>query len=416
MVITEHPTLAVARPRHRLVGMLGPAMVAGVAYLDPGNVAANMTAGARYGFLLVWVVVLANLIAWLVQYLAAKLGLATGRSLADLLAERIHGRWPRRFYWLQAELVTMATDVAEVIGGAVALNLLFGLPLLIGGVITAVVSLLLLGIRSAGRQRVFERVIIALLLVIVIGFSAGLFVRPPSPTDVLGGLVPRLDGSGSLLLAASILGATVMPHAIYAHSALARDRYAGYNAPGMIRRTLDAARTDVTIALVIAGGVNLAILVSAATLLRGKQGTDSLPGAFAAIQQGAGPGIAMMFAIGLLASGLASTAVGGYAGGEVMQSLLRIRLGVVVRRLITAVPAMIILGSGLDATQALVISQVALSFGIPFALWPLLWLTSQRKLMGALRNRRPTMIAGVISGLALTTLNAALIVLTLKVV
>ncbi|WP_197680267.1 Nramp family divalent metal transporter [Microlunatus soli] len=393
--------------------MLGPALVAGIAYLDPGNVAANMTAGARYGFLLVWVVVLANLIAWLVQYLAAKLGLAADRSLADLLAERIRGRWPRRLYWLQAELVTMATDVAEVIGGAVALDLLFSLPLLVGGAITAVVSLLLLGIRSAGRQRFFERVIIGLLLMIVIGFTASLFVRPPSPTVVVGGLVPRLDGTGSLLLAASILGATVMPHAIYAHSALARDRYAGHNAPGSIRQTLRAARWDVTIALVIAGGVNLAILVSAGTLLRGQQGTDSLPGAFAAIREGAGPVIAMIFAIGLLASGLASTAVGGYAGGEVMQSLLRIRLGVLTRRLITAVPAMIILGAGLDPTKALVLSQVLLSFGIPFALLPLLWLTSQRSLMGRLRNRRPTMIAGGVSGLALTALNVVLIVLTL---
>ncbi|MGB4136908.1 MAG: Nramp family divalent metal transporter, partial [Microbacterium sp.] len=226
--------------------LLGPALVAGVAYLDPGNVASNMTAGARYGYLLVWVVVVANAMAWLIQYLSAKLGIVTGRSLPEILGHRMSRPWARRAYWLQAELVAMATDLAEVIGGAVALQLLFDVPLLLGGVITGAVSMLLLAVHSRRGPRHFEFVIIGLMAVITLGFVAGLFFAPPSPAGVAGGLVPRFADAGSVLLAASILGATIMPHAIYAHSALARDRFHRPGEPAGertgIRRLLTATR------------------------------------------------------------------------------------------------------------------------------------------------------------------------------
>lgn len=214
------PSRAVA-PATRAAWLIGPALVAGVAYLDPGNVASNMTAGAQFGYLLVWVVVLGNAMAWLIQYLSAKLGIVTGRSLPETLGRRIRNRWARRAYWLQAELVAMATDIAEVIGGAVALNLLFGIPLLWGGVITGTVSLVLLMVQSRRGPRTFEFVVIGMLAIIAIGFTFGVIIGPPDPAGALGGLVPRFEGTGSVLLAASILGATIMPHAIYAHSSLA---------------------------------------------------------------------------------------------------------------------------------------------------------------------------------------------------
>ena len=403
-----------ARPTRgpRLIALLGPAMVAGVAYLDPGNVASNMTAGATFGFMLVWVVVLGNVTAWLIQYLSAKLGLVTRRSLADLLGERIGSTWARRLYWLQAELVAMATDIAEVIGGAIALSLLFDLPLLLGGVITGGVSLVILILQGAGRQKTFERVLISMLLIIVIGFSAGVVVRPPDAGSALAGLVPRFDGASSVLLAASILGATIMPHAIYAHSALTRDRFRLRSAAQTTRRLLQATRWDVTIALVVAGSVNLAILLIAATSLNGVAGTNSLEGAHAAIAGAMGGIVATAFAVGLLASGLASTSVGAYAGGEIMHGLLRVRVPLVVRRLVTLLPALIILAVGFDPTHALILSQVALSFGIPFALVPLVWLTSRRELMGTFVNRRLTTAAGALAATGLITLNVTLLVLT----
>jgi manganese transport protein len=415
-------TMDAAPPRRatrRAAWLLGPAMVAGVAYLDPGNVASNMTAGAVFGYLLVWVVVLGNVMAWLIQYLSAKLGIVTGESLPQLLGRRIQRPWLRRAYWVQAELVAMATDVAEVIGGAVALNLLFGIPLLWGGVITGVVSIALLLVQSRRGARAFETVVIGLLLIIAVGFTAGLFFAPPDPAGVVGGLLPRFDGATSVLLAASILGATIMPHAIYAHSALSRDRFAPAEptaaadleaARGVsTRRLLRATRWDVTIALAVAGTVNLAILLLAAANLTGVAGTDSLEGAYAALRDGLGPLVATLFAVGLLASGLASTSVGAYAGAEIMHGLLRIRVPLLVRRLVTLIPALLILGVGLDPTVALVLSQVVLSFGIPFALIPLVVLTSRRELLGVHRNRALTTAAGVAASVFLVALNAVLL-------
>jgi len=405
----------VRRSWMRSAWLLGPALVAGVAYLDPGNVASNMTAGARYGYLLVWVVVAGNVMAWLIQYLSAKLGIVTGRSLPEVLGTRIRNRWARRAYWLQAELVAMATDIAEVLGGAVALNLLFGIPVLLGGAITGAVSIVLLAIQTRRGPRHFEFVIIGLMAVIVIGFVAGLFVAPPDPAGVIGGMLPRFADSGSVLLAASILGATVMPHAIYAHSALTRDRFgsgdgdsSGSRLPS-IRMLLTVTRWDVTIAMIIAGSVNLAILLLAAANLPGVEGTDSLEGAHAAISAGLGPIIGTLFAVGLLASGLASTSVGAYAGAEIMHGLLTVRVPVLARRLVTLIPALIILGVGFDPTLALVLSQVVLSFGIPFALIPLVTLTAQRRTLGEHANRRLTTVLGIVFAALLITLNGVLL-------
>ncbi len=407
----------------RLAWLLGPAIVAGVAYLDPGNVASNMTAGARYGYLLVWVVVIGNVMAWLIQYLSAKLGIVTGQSLPEVLGQRLRNPWGRRAYWLQAELVAMATDIAEVIGGAVALHLLFGIPLLWGGLITGVVSIGLLLLQSRRGPRAFEFVIAGLVLIIAIGFVFGVFVVPPDPAGVVGGLVPRFEGADSVLLAASILGATIMPHAIYAHSALSRDRFApttGVDAGTLDdRRGISAARLlratkwDVTIAMAVAGTVNLCILLLAAAALAGVPGTDSLEGAYAALRDGIGPLVATLFAVGLLASGLASTAVGAYAGAEIMHGLLHVRVPLILRRLVTLIPALVILAIGFDPTLALILSQVVLSFGIPFALVPLITLTAKREVLGAYRNRAWTTIAGVAASVFLIALNALLLWLVL---
>ena len=416
----------------RLAWLIGPALVAGVAYLDPGNVASNMTAGARYGYLLVWVVVVGNVMAWLIQYLSAKLGIVTGQSLPETLGRRIRSPWGRRAYWLQAELVAMATDIAEVIGGAVALYLLFGIPLVWGGAITGAVSIGLLLIQSRKGPRPFEFVVIGLLVVIAIGFSFGVLVAPPDPAGVVSGLVPRFEGTDSVLLAASILGATIMPHAIYAHSALARDRFAPRQAAASAlsdrtapdatlaelrgistRRLLRATKWDVTIAMLIAGTVNLCILLLAAANLAGVPGTDSLEGAYGALYAGLGPLVATLFAVGLLASGLASTSVGAYAGAEIMHGLLHIRVPLLARRLVTLIPALIILAIGFDPTVALVLSQVVLSFGIPFALVPLVALTAKREVLGGYRNRVWTTIAGIAASVFLITLNGVLLWLVL---
>jgi manganese transport protein len=390
--------------------LLGPAFVAAIAYVDPGNVAANVSAGARYGYLLVWVIVAANAMAVLVQYLSAKLGLVTGTSLPEALRARL-SRPARLGYWLQAEVVAVATDLAEVVGGAIALHLLFDLPLVLGGLVTGAVSLTLLAVQDRGGQRTFERVVTGLLAVIAVGFLASLFVEPPSATQTLGGLVPRFDGAGSILIAAAMLGATVMPHAVYLHSGLVRDRH-GRAEGGQRRRLLRATRADVGLAMLLAGAVNLGMLLLAATNLQGQAGVDSIEGAHGAVSSALGPGIALLFAIGLLASGLASTSVGAYAGAMIMQGLLHKRIPLVLRRLVTLTPAIVVLALGTDPSAALVVSQVVLSFGIPFALVPLIRLTADRDLMGADTNRRSTTVAASVIAAIIIALNLVLIYLT----
>ncbi|BDZ44376.1 Nramp family divalent metal transporter [Naasia aerilata] len=399
----------VAPARVRLWTLLGPAVVAGVAYLDPGNVASNMTAGARYGYLLVWVVIAGNTMAWLIQYLSAKLGIVTGRSLPENLGHRIRRRPARIAFWVQAELVAMATDIAEVIGGAIALQLLFGLPLLLGGAITGAVSLALLTVQTRRGARPFERIITGLVVVIALGFGAGVVVGPPDPAEAVAGLVPRFADSGSVLLAASILGATVMPHAIYAHSALTRDRFGEALTVGDRWLRIRATRLDVTIALAVAGTVNVIILLVAAASLRGVPGTETLSGAHQALSDGLGPMVATLFAIALLASGLASSSVGAYAGAEIMHGLLHVQVPLLTRRLVTLIPALLLLAIGVDPTLALVISQVVLSFGIPFALIPLVLLTGRRSIMGDARNTAFTTVLAVVAAVLLVALNLTLL-------
>lgn len=399
-------------PRRRAAWLWGPAFVAAIAYVDPGNVAANLSAGADYGYLLVWVLVVANAMAVVVQYLSAKLGVVTGLSLPQLLGGRL-SRPSRLAYWAQAELAAAATDLAEIIGGAIALRILFGLPMLTGGLIITAVSMALLVLQSSRGQRTFEFVVIGLLVIITVGFVAGLFVSAPDWGDAAGGLVPRFEGTPTVVLAAGMLGATVMPHAIYVHSGLARDRHGSSDDESRVRRILRATRWDVGSALVVAGGVNIAMLLVAAASLPGVDGTDTIEGAAHVISTHIGPAIGVMFGIGLLASGLASTSVGCYAGSTIMAGLIHRRIPLLVRRAITAVPALIVIAIGVNPTWALILSQVVLSVGIPFALVPLAWYTSQRAVMGNFANGAALRCITAVVTAAVIALNLVLIGLAL---
>lgn len=426
---------AKARPERGLWRLLGPAFVASIAYVDPGNVAANLTAGAQHGYLLVWVLVASNAMAVLIQYLSAKLGLITGQSLPELLGSRLT-RWPRLAYWVQAEIVAAATDVAEVVGGAIALHLLFGLPLVWGGLITGVISMALLTIHSRRGQQPFEIVIIGFLAIIAVGFVAGLFVSPVDWPQAVAGIVPRFAGEGTVVLAASMLGATVMPHAIYLHSSLSRDRHlpcfgpegsrpADCNAAGedlatsaeqreRLPRLLRATKVDVLWSLVIAGSVNIAMLLLAASALRGAEHTDTIEGAHAAITDALGPAIGVIFAIGLLASGLAASSVGAYAGAVIMGGLIRKRIPLLIRRTLTLVPALIVLAVGMEPTRALVLSQVVLSLGIPFALVPLVRLTGSRVVMGSHVTGAALRVVSWVVVALVVALNVALLVIATR--
>jgi manganese transport protein len=411
----QPPARRIRGSRRALLGLLGPAFVAAIAYVDPGNVAANLTAGAQYGYLLVWVLVAANVMAVLVQYQSAKLGIVTGKSLPEILGERLRPAW-RRAFWVQAEIVAAATDLAEVVGGAVALYLLFGLPLPLGAVIVGGISMALLAVQSRNQQRPFEFVIMFLLGIITVGFLAGLFISPPDPGGVVAGLVPGFQGPDTVLLAASMLGATVMPHAIYVHSALSRDRHRPdphlHVPPHAIDRLIKATRWDVVAALAVAGIVNIGMLLLAASTLGGEDGTDTIEGAHAAITANLGPVVGVVFAVGLLASGLASTSVGCYAGGTIMQGLLKIRIPLMTRRVLTLIPAIVLLAVGFDPTWGLVLSQVVLSFGIPFVLVPLVVLTSSKALMGRFADGMTLRVAAVVSVVLVVTLNLVLLWLT----
>jgi len=395
----------------RRAALLGPAFIAAVAYVDPGNVATNVTAGARFGYTLVWVVVLANVMAVLVQYLSAKLGIVTQRSLARQMGDRLP-RPARYAYWLQAEAIAIATDLAEVVGGAIALNLLFDLPLMLGAVLTALIAMVVLRIGDVRGQSALERVIVGFLALIAVGFVAGLVVDAPSGEVLAGGLVPRFDGADSVLLASGIIGATVMPHVIYLHSSLTIDRLGDRGAGLDVRRLLAATRTDVGLALALAGLLNLSLLVVAATSLNGLPGTDTLDGVHAVITSELGAGVALLFGVALLGSGLASTSVGSAAGAEVMSSLLGLRVPTLVRRVVTLIPALVVLGVGADPTRALVVSQVVLSMGIPFALIPLVVLTARRSVMGDYANHRVTNLLAIAVAAVVIGLNVALLWLT----
>ena len=376
-----------SRGLRALLPFLGPAFVAAVAYVDPGNFGANFGSGARFGYLLLWVVLVSNLMAMLIQTLSARLGIATGLNLPEVCRER----FPRPVVWLlwgQAELIAMATDLAEFIGAALGLNLLFGIPLFPAALITGVAAFAILALQSRGFRR-FEAVIAVLVGVIVCSFVFQVVVAQPSwPHAAQGLLVPRFDGSESVLLATSILGATVMPHVIYLHSALTQRRVTGGNA-GQRWRIYRFERLDVVIAMSIAGVINMSMLVLAAAVFHGT-GVDG--GDLGAVAAGLGSAIGyhanILFGIALLASGLSSSSVGTLAGQVVMQGFISYRIPVFLRRAITMVPALIVAAAGIDPTSTLVISQVALSFGIPFALIPLVMHCRDRRVMGDMATGR----------------------------
>jgi manganese transport protein len=408
--------LALLRSRGRLRGaaaLLGPAFVAAIAYVDPGNFATNFSAGAAFGYRLAWVIVAADLMAMLVQYLSAKLGVATGRDLPELCRELL----PRPVsvgLWAQAELVAMATDVAEFVGAAVGLNLLFRTPLLVAGLITAAVTVGILALDQRGYRR-FELAIIGLLGLVLLGFGYDLASVHPSAAGFAAGLVPSLGGSGSLLLVVGIIGATVMPHAVYLHSALTKSRVICRD-DAERRDLLRFQRADVSIALGLAGLVNLAMLVVAAALF-GSAGRTSasaqaagwLGAAHADLGRLVGGGAALAFAVALLASGLSSSSVGTYAGQVVMRGFLGRSVPLYVRRCLTMLPALIVLALRLPPTTCLVISQVVLSFGIPFALVPLVTLTRKADIMGPLVNGRLTTWAGAGTAALIIALNGYLL-------
>ncbi len=398
-----------ARGRLRAtVAMLGPAFVASIAYVDPGNFATNIQGGAHYGYLLLWVVAAANLIAMLIQYLAAKLGIVTDHSLPELA----RARFPRAVswgMWVQAEIMAMSTDVAEFLGAALGLNLLFGVPLMVAGLITGVVAFLILGLQQHGFRR-FELAITALLGIIFAGFLYETLRIGPSAHQALHGLLPHLGSSGALYLAVGIIGATVMPHAIYLHSALTNGRMPSRNDRER-GRVLRFERFDVIIALGLAGLVNMAMLAVAAKLFHtpALAGLSTIPAAHAELGRLVGGTAALAFAVALLASGTASSSVGTYAGQVVMAGFINVRIPLALRRVVTMTPALVILALGVNPTSALVLSQVVLSFGIPLALVPLVMLTGRRDVMGPHVNRAFTTVAAWGCVVLISSLNVFLI-------
>ncbi|MDQ6789605.1 MAG: Nramp family divalent metal transporter [Candidatus Dormibacteraeota bacterium] len=392
-----------------LVPFLGPAFVAAVAYVDPGNFATNIAGGAAYGYRLLWVVLAANLMAMLVQAMSAKLGIATGMNLPEVCRLR----FPQpvsRLLWLQAEVVAMATDLAEFVGAALGLNILFHIPLLPAGLITGVAAFGILTLQARGF-RPLEAVITVLVGVIVVAFAFEVFLAKPSvPAVATGLLIPSFSGTESVLLAAGILGATVMPHVVYLHSALTQQRVVG-NSPEAKRKIYRFEQWDVIIALGIAGFINMAMLITAAATFnaRGLDGVNSLQQASQGLGHYLGHHADVFFGLGLLASGLSSSSVGTMAGQVVMQGFIQRRIPLFLRRAITMAPALVVLAVGVDASRALVLSQVVLSFGIPFALVPLLLFCRDRGLMGELVNRRVTTMAATLIVASIVALNLFLL-------
>jgi manganese transport protein len=388
---------------------LGPAFVAAVAYVDPGNFATNISGGAQFGYLLLWVILTSNLMAMLIQSMSAKLGIATGKNLPEVCRER----FPRPVtlgLWVQAEVIAMATDLAEFIGAALALNLLFGIPLFPAGLITAVAAFGILELQRRGF-RPLEAVISALVGVIVVAFAFQMFYAQPEGDRILAGLfTPQFAGTESVLLAAGILGATVMPHVIYLHSALTQRRVVGRTDEER-RKIFRFELVDVVIAMAIAGTINACMLIMAAALFNanGLTGVSDIDLAFEALGEQVGGTSAILFGVALLASGFSSSSVGTLAGQVVMQGFINRRIPLFLRRLITMTPALIVLGIGINPSRSLVISQVVLSFGIPFALIPLLLFCRNTGLMGALVNHRLTTAIATVVVALIVSLNVFLL-------
>ena len=377
----------------RFLPFLGPAFIAAVAYIDPGNFATNITAGSQYGYLLLWVIAFSNLMAVLIQSLSAKLGIATGKNLPEVAREHFSKK-TSIFLWIQAELVIIATDLAEFIGAALGLYLLFNIPMLPAALITAIGSFAILELQRRGF-RAFEAGISGMVLIVVLAFAFQTFLAQPDWGEVtLGMFTPHFDGVDSLLLATGILGATVMPHAIYLHSSLTQNRIIGRN-ENEKRRIFRFEFIDIIIAMIIAGAINMSMLIIAAAVFH-TQGVivEDLDVAYNGLKDALGPMAAVSFGLGLLIAGLASSSVGTLAGDVVMQGFIRRKIPLYLRRAITMLPPLVIIASGVNATYALVLSQVVLSFGIAFALVPLVMFTSKRDIMGSLVNHRITTILG----------------------
>jgi manganese transport protein len=403
---------ALHRTRFRILPFLGPAFIACVAYIDPGNFATNIAGGSKFGYRLVWVIVAANLLAMLIQTLSAKLGIATGRNLPEVARERF-GRRATFFLWLQAEAIAMATDLAEFLGAAIGFELLFGWGLFPSALVTGAAAFAILSLQRFGF-RPLEAVIAVLVGVIGICYVAELTFAHPDYGSVLHhAVVPEFGSSEAVLLSVGILGATVMPHVIYLHSALTQDRLVpetDEDAQTLLRYT----RVDVIIAMSIAGLINVAMLVMAASTFfqKGLLNVDSLDGAHKTLEPILGGASSALFALALLASGLSSSAVGTLSGQVVMQGFIRRQVPLMVRRLVTMVPAFVVIAIGIDPSRTLVISQVVLSFGIPFALVPLVYFTARRDIMGQLVNRRITTVSASVIACVIIALNIFLLAQT----
>jgi len=403
---------ALHRTRFRILPFLGPAFIACVAYIDPGNFATNIAGGSKFGYQLVWVIVAANLMAMLIQTLSAKLGIATGRNLPEVARDRL-GRRATIGLWLQAEAIAMATDLAEFLGAAIGFHLLFGFSLFPSAVLTGIAAFAILGLQRFGF-RPLEAVIAVLVGVIGVCYLAELTFAHPNYGAVLHhAVVPEFGGSEAVLLSVGILGATVMPHVIYLHSALTQDRLVpetDEDAQTLLRYT----RVDVIIAMTIAGLINVSMLVMAASTFfqKGLLGVDSLEGAHKTLEPILGGASSALFALALLASGLSSSAVGTLSGQVVMQGFIRRQIPLMLRRLVTMVPAFVVIAIGINPSRTLVISQVVLSFGIPFALVPLVYFTARRDIMGALVNRRVTTVAASVIAAVIIGLNIFLLAQT----
>jgi manganese transport protein len=392
---------------------LGPAFIAAVAYIDPGNFATDMAGGSQFGYMLLWVVLAANLMAMLVQSMSAKLGIATGRSLPEVCRDRFPSRVVV-LLWLQAEAVAMATDLAEFVGAALGLHLVFGLSMWLSAALTGVATFSILGLQVWGFRRL-EATLIGLVAVVVLAFGLEMLRSRPSVSGMVHGLfVPQVSGSGSALLAVGIIGATVMPHVIYLHSSLTQNRIVGAT-PDARRKIFRFEMVDITIAMGIAGVINLAMLATAAAVFhaRGLFGAgNDLGVVFNGLNRFVGAHSGLVFGLALLASGLASSCVGTMSGQVVMQGFIHRQIPIFARRAITMIPALVVIGVGFSPTRALVLSQVFLSFGIPFALIPLLFFASSRSLMGSLVNRWPVaVLAGLVTAL-IVGLNVYLLVTT----
>jgi len=388
---------------------LGPAFIAAVAYVDPGNFATNMAAGAKFGYLLLWVVLAANLMAMLVQSMSAKLGIATRKNLPEVCRDRFSRR-TNIFLWIQAEIVAMATDIAEFVGAAIGLQLLFDIPLFPAALLTGAAAFAILALQTRGFRRL-EAVIAGLIGVIVGAFALQVFMANPSGSGIASGFVPGFDGTESVLLAVGIIGATVMPHVIYLHSALTQHRIVGVNEEEK-RRIFHFELVDVIVAMSIAGVINMCMLIIAASTFhtRGLVDVgDDLSQVSDALDTYLGSHADLLFGIALLASGLSSSSVGTLAGQVVMQGFIGRRIPIFVRRIVTMTPALIIVAIGVDPSRALVLSQVVLSFGIPFALVPLILVCSRRELMGSLVNRRITTLAAILVAAVIISLNVFLL-------